>query len=315
MREDYRTSHGYARKLQVAWMVVVSIWIGTFAAVMLRGQDPSYPYRPVNYFPTPPIQNELRIFQFDGKIFTLPVSFKLGRIEIATNGKSFYAAQRGLVRIQLDTLQVSSVPGTTEFGYNGFAVTPAEDMIVISGQRHARGQQSCGVFVVTLPDAAVRQVASTGCQYTDAGVWTDLSVSADGQWLAGLHGRRIELLDLSRGTAKPLGNDFWRASFSPDGKWLAAMNDIKRPKLILFDAHDLTHQRSLGASDGGLYWSPDSRYLLLLKDELRCGVFSEFYSMETLDVQKGRRLSVRSSRCQISGGVSGWVSKEIAARK
>jgi hypothetical protein len=314
MREDNRTAHGYARKLQVAWMVAVSTWIGTFPGAMLRGQDPSYPYRPVNYFPTPPTQNELRIFQFDEKIFTLPISFKLGRVEIAANGKSFYSAQRGLVRIQLDTLQVSSVPGTTEFGYNGFAVTPTENMIVISGQRQAGGQRSCGVFVLTLPDAQIRQVVNSGCNYTDAGVWTDLSVSADGQRLAGLHNRRIELLDLSRGTAESLGNDFWLASFSPDGKWLAAMNDIKHPKLILFDAHGLTHQRSLGASDGGLYWSPDSRYLLLLKDELRCGFFSEFYSMETLDVQAFRRRIVKSSRCQISGGISGWVSKEIAAR-
>ena len=102
------------------------------------------------------------------------------------------------------------------------------------------------------------------------------------------------------------------ASWSPGGKWIAALSDYKSFKLLLLDASNVSRTRELGSGGDGLYWSPDSRFLLLYKDELSCGP-SESYSIEILDIETGERTVPKSSHCAISGGLGGWVSSGIAS--
>ena len=86
--------------------------------------------------------------------------------------------------------------------------------------------------------------------------------------------------------------------------------------LVLIDTTSFSRRRTLGSA-GALApaWSPDARYLLLWKYCLfRCGFSLDLdppATLETLDLQTGKRKTIRNSRCQINNASTGWVSKEI----
>jgi hypothetical protein len=105
-------------------------------------------------------------------------------------------------------------------------------------------------------------------------------------------------------------------AWSPDGKWIAARESGRYDKLFLLDALDFSRRRALGgAIVAEPTWSTDSRYLLLWKDYLfRCGIYPDLEppaTLETLDVQTGKRSAIRTSQCKITGGPTGWISSEI----
>jgi WD40-like Beta Propeller Repeat len=101
---------------------------------------------------------------------------------------------------------------------------------------------------------------------------------------------------------------------SPDGKWVADLED-RRQRLVIRDAHDPTQTRIFG--HGGMMkptWSPDSRYLVLEKWQLRCGLNFDVEvpeTLEILDTKTRKRSVVRSSRCKVQFGVNGFVSSDI----
>jgi hypothetical protein len=120
------------------------------------------------------------------------------------------------------------------------------------------------------------------------------------------------LIDLARGATKSLG-DLGRATWSPDGKWIAAI-EWKRKRLILLDANDFSHRRDLGSTVSAA-WSPDSRYLLTWKWHfLKCGIGIDVEppaSLEVLEVASGKRSLIRSSQCQLIAGPIGWFASDI----
>lgn len=120
----------------------------------------------------------------------------------------------------------------------------------------------------------------------------------------------MELIDIVHGTAEPLGENLFVAAWSPDGKWLAAVERGERGRTILMDAKNLSQRRILGNSE--LDWSPDSHYLLGMKQQDRCGPYSG--TLEAIDIETGRRTTVESSRCQVNQATTGWVSGEIATQ-
>ncbi len=291
-------------------------------AVAVASGTVQYPYSPANYFPTAPDLEVFNVYPLVGKKSGIPVPFRLGQVVFGPDGKSLYTTagydptnpnwnKPGLLKVEFSPTRVSTVPGTIDFGITAVAVSIRQDKILISGIRTVDGQRTCGLFEVRLPEGAIRRILETpGCDYQSS--WTELSVSPAGEKAVGRYNKVVQVIDLVTGTVRPIGQNFWQGSLSPDGKWIADFGKGSQSTLVLLDPNDLTHRRNLGKTGGGGYWSPDSRYLLLFKDQMRCGIASYFHSMETLEVETGKRSMVPSSQCKIEGGASGWVSSYIA---
>jgi hypothetical protein len=121
----------------------------------------------------------------------------------------------------------------------------------------------------------------------------------------------VELIDIVRGTTKPLGDEFFLAAWSPDGRWLAALENGENGRTVLMDAATLSRQRVLEHSE--LDWSPDSRYLLGTKRHDGCGRY-EGGTLEAIDVENGERTTIASSKCQVDQATTGWVRCDVSTR-
>ncbi len=272
--------------------------------------DP-YPYSPANYFTT-----GLTVFPLKGKEIGSGLSFGPGGlVAFGPDGRSFYTREgRALERFDLISRHASDVPGSTGFGIFSMAVSAHGEAIIVSGTHTERGLQRCGIFKIRLPSGDVSEVfLNPDCDpLKPKSVWSHLSPSPSGEQAVALHNGRLGFLDFVKRTSKPFESpDFWTGAWAPDGKWIAALDNSGKSRLFLIDPSDLSHRRQLGATGGGVIWSPDSRYLLLFKQQLRCGLgFGYFYSMETIEVATGARSIVPSSQCRIQGGASGWVNTD-----
>jgi Tol biopolymer transport system component len=116
------------------------------------------------------------------------------------------------------------------------------------------------------------------------------------------------VLDLETRAVQTIGDGLTWAAWSPDGRWIAAILNYRR--IVLIDATDMSRtRRDLGPTqDNQARWSPDSKYLLLVKGELRCG--GELSSLEVIDVMTGKRSLIKSSHCQIVATSVGWMAPE-----
>jgi len=266
--------------------------------------------------------NTLMKFPRSGKPITINLPFRLTSATFAPDGKSLYAitndnqGQGSISKIEFNPIRVTVMASLEGIITRSFAVSSHQDKVVVSGDRLNAGQRSCGVFEILLPQGAAKQLASSNCR--DQWRWDNLSLSPDaeqGVVTAGSNRNRdlhLELLDLAHGTVRSLGSDVYIGVWSPDGKWIVARANGNGDKLFLIDANDVSRRRPLGHGEVmAPAWSPDSRYLLLWKDCGSPGPDSTA-TLETLDIQSGKRTAVLSSRCQIYHGTTGWMSEEIA---
>jgi hypothetical protein len=302
-------------------------FVGLTVSSLGQIKVPPYPYEAANYVCGRPADT-FRIFPSKGNAITIALPFRILRATFGPDGKSIYGIiadsqrrigdQPGLSKVEFNPIRATAIPATSEFLIKSFAVSSHQDKLVISGNLHA----SCGVFEIQLPDGKTRQVLTYDCH--NVWDWIHLSMSPNGEQVIATVGSNIEhevhleLIDLVHGTTKALGREFTLGVWSPDGKWIVVRDSEPRDKLFLIDAVDFSRRRNLG---GGVVevptWSPDSRYLLLWKEYLfRCGMdlgglADRPSTLETLDIQTGRRSTIRSSMCQITGGSTGWVSSEI----
>jgi hypothetical protein len=222
-------------------------------------------------------------------------------------------------KIEFGPTRLSPVSGTTGFFIKSFAVSGQQDKLVIAGNRLEGHDRRCGVFEVLVPAGTVRQVLNSDCRYQWA--WDDLSLSPDGgQAVATVgsnadHDLHLELIDLVHGTSRTISSEFWIGVWSPDGKWVAVLGNRNR-KTSLIDPHDSSRRRDLGGTSViKPEWSPDSRYLLLWEHSLRCGIGIDLdppATLVTLDIESGKRSTIRSSQCQLVFGSTGWISEEVA---
>jgi hypothetical protein len=66
----------------------------------------------------------------------------------------------------------------------------------------------------------------------------------------------------------------------------------------------------------GLYLDPPDRALVLCADEksqIQCGIYFDVdppYALEMIDIESGKRTKIRSSRCKMERGDTGWISSE-----
>jgi hypothetical protein len=273
-----------AKDIGRAILLIVKLWFLAAVALarLLAGQSES---RPANFTGLGGAR-ELRLFPADRPSTAIKMPFALELVKFASDGRSLYASllsdpftklerMPGLVRIDFSPVRSTTVAGTQGFGIKDFAVTPDHRKIVVSGRHREEGGVKCGLFELTTSTGAARRVLAADCNYQWS--WMDLSVSPQGDRAVASYGNthtdhnyRLDLIDLAHGATKSLG-DLDRATWSPDGKWIAAI-EWKRKRLILLDVNDLSHRRDLGSTIE-VAWSPDSRYLLTWKFHfLKCGI-------------------------------------------
>lgn len=272
------------------------------------------------------VNSRLIIFPPGRREFSIPLPLFPRYVVYGPSGQSLYATAfkrldaksvttlPGLFKIELSPVRVNAVPGFDVFyAIDRFAVSRREDMILFGGARLDAGSKTCGIFELDLLDGNLRPILqTTDCKAGSPWRVFDLSpntpealISAD---------RRLALLDLVHGKVTPLGSELWVGSYSPDGKWIAALElgPPGRSRTILIDPKDFSRRRDLGGSnDDEVVWSPDSRFLLHAVYRAACPSQNPL-ALETLDVETGKRFTLKNSICNAgSGRVIGWVSSKI----
>jgi hypothetical protein len=223
--------------------------------------------------------------------------------------------ERGVFKIELDPVRVNTIQGLDDFGSIGpFAVSQGEDLIVSGGSKgNNYPARSCGVYEVHLPAGDVSAAIETSdCRAGSP--WRVLSLSPEKTEALISANRSLALLDLAKGSITKIEGQLSKGSFSPDGKWIAAIqiNNPNPPKIILIDRSDLTKRRDLGASeDSEAVWSPDSKFLLHAVYRPACPSQNPL-ALETLDVETGKRSLIKDSICNSgSSRQIGWIRSGI----
>jgi hypothetical protein len=259
-------------------------------------------------------RGQLEVFPMAAKEFSISLPIALSRITYGPDGRSLYGfsaphkqgTAAGLLRVDLSPIQVTSIPETAEFGMvNDVAVSAHQDRFVFSARRIAESSPACGIFELDLRSRVVRKiVGNSTCDYPLS--WVRLSLSPDTKRLIAFRKPRLELIDMDTGTVRSLGEKYIAAAWSPDGKWLAALEGDAQNRTVLLDAVSLTRKLVFGTSN--VQWSPDSRFLLGVRSE-QCT--PELASLVVIDVRSGKETILESSHCKIDLNTTGWVNSEV----
>ena len=269
----------------------------------------------------------ITVFPPAGKEFEISLPLVPRWFAYGPSGRSVYATalketgprsftdERGMFKIELDPVRVSTIQGLEAFGFIGpFAVSQGEDLIVSGGSKgNSYPAKSCGVYEIHLPAGDVRAAIETSdCRAGSP--WRVLSLSPEKAEALISANRSLALLDLAKGSITKIEGQLSNGSFSPDGKWIAAIqiNNPNPPKTILIDRSDLTKRRDLGGMDDSeVVWSPDSKFLLHAVYRPACPSQNPL-ALETLEVQTGSRSLIRESICNSgSSRQIGWIRSDI----
>jgi hypothetical protein len=239
-------------------------------------------------------------------------------LAVAPGGRVLYASPSlgpnvlqppapGLFAVDLRAVGKTLLQGSSEFVFpTSMAVSSDEKKLLVSGAAMVDGKASCGVYEFVPATGGVRKIVSAvSCQREEA--WSSLSFSNDGSHATAIHWKRLEVIDLSSGEMATVGDAFYGAAWSPDGKWIAAREYSGQLRTVILDARTFTRVRTL--EDAEMLWSPDSRYLLSVRQLRSCVL--EFYTLVRIDIQSGRSNPIDSSRCKAAGGQAAWVSAAL----
>lgn len=224
----------------------------------------------------------------------------------------------GIRKIEFNPARQSVIPGSVGLGAIWhLTVSRPSGTILVSGISEKGGNAGCGTYEID-PDAGTLRTLRAGAYPNCAGGGG--AISPDGKHILSSTGEELSVIDLSTGAVEVvegLGAGLaqrdvtWRSevSWSPDGRWIAAI--LNHSRIVLIDAADTSKRRNIGAAGNGpLEWSQDSKYLLLLKSELRCATSLYFESLQVLEVATGKRQLIKSSHCEIGPGWVGWMDPE-----
>ena len=259
----------------------------------------------------------LVVFPFVGEAYSIALPFAIGYFAHTPDGEVLYANadyadmfkglrgapdRPGVFRFELNSMRPSLVPGSAEIEVFGLAVSRRQDKLLVSGQVRSDRRLTCGLFEVSLPGGATRNVMEIkDCDYRSA--WREPSLSPDGEYAVAVRGGSLELFDLKSRKVRSLGNNFVRGSWSPDGDWIAAIRTTG--ETIVMDTGTFVTRRTLADTNGD--WSPDSRYLL---GTTSAGCGNEFVTLQAVDVTTGARRTITSSVCKINSATTAWVNVE-----
>lgn len=256
----------------------------------------------------------LHVFPADGPPFTLALPFQLGKVAVSPDGKVLYGARffdpsgpnTGLYRIELGPIRATRLAGSIGLA-SVYGIAASSTKVVVSGGYLTSGFVSeCGLYELILASGRVHKILSNSdCKYVSS--WTSISLSPDSRKIVAVRKHRLELIDTDTQIVQSLGEGFYDTAWSPDGRWIAALGD-NGDHTVLIDPATLEKRRTLPPSE--VIWSPDSRSILASRLHGRCP--SDFGTVELIDIESGKRSIIRSSTCQISMLVFGWIN--VAAR-
>jgi hypothetical protein len=271
----------------------------------------------------------ITVYPFDRPSFIIPLPFVPMAVAYGARGDVLYALKwRGaspqsgssILKIEFHPIRTSPLWESSDLQIGAFAVSEREDKLIVA-EPHNRGTKTCSLVEISLPSGISRQaLQSSNCSY--GAPWKELSLSPDGTHALANVGRDLEMIDLVHGTFKSLGRKFstgrWSsgAAWSPDGKRIAVLESANHGKLFLLDPKDLSE---MGALHGGSHqmtpvWSPDSRYLVRSKLQLRCGIGIDVdppFTLEIIDTETGKRAPIRSSICKLQDASVGWLRSDL----
>ena len=242
----------------------------------------------------------------------LPTDFRV--IAFSSDGKAVYGQRtdpldpsEGITKIEFKPTRQSIVPGSVGLGTIWYLTESRQSgKIFVTGWSKHRGTGECGAFEID-PGAGTLRALRVGIHPACGGA--NGPVSPDGRRVIS-EGGKLSVLDLETGAVQALkgtnaNTRSNQGTWSPDGRWIAAVHD---GRIALIDGADTSRRTNLGASGNGLVqWSPDSKYLLLSKSELRCAPALYSQSLEVVDVETRKRSVIKNSHCRISVPVVGWV--------
>jgi hypothetical protein len=215
----------------------------------------------------------------------------------------------GVLKIEFRPLRSTLIPGSNALGALSLAIAAHQGNLVISGARKQGGREERGIFELNPLTGESRMLALNDkpetANWAESG-WHDLAVSPDGKKAAAMRQKLLEVIDLTDGSVGALSPDLELGTWSPDGKWLAALV-WKKGHTVLMDAATLTPQRILRMSDAD--WSPDSPYLLGVKTSFLCGPYAGTF--EATNIDTGKAVTIKSSNCKVNRATSDWVSSKI----
>jgi hypothetical protein len=270
----------------------------------------------------------ITVFPFNGLAFTIPLPFGPMDVVFSEKGDAIFAVKRRgasphngstVVKIEFHPIRVGTLWESSD-EISGFAVSTGEDKLIVA-EPQDRATKTCSLIEISLPSGKMRRVLeSSDCRY--GAPWNEISLSPAGEHALANVGRDLELIDLARGTLKPLGTQFSKgiwdsgAAWSPDGKQIAVMESARRGKVFLLDANDLSEKRVLHSGYHRMtpVWSPDSRYLVRSRLQLRCGIGIDIdppFTLEVVDVETGKQALIRSSTCKMEGLGTGWLRSDL----
>ena len=266
--------------------------------------------------------SRLVVFPFNGNEVAVELPVAVGPFVFSANKPVIYGmltsqpdATADFVTVSIKPGGVSHLPGLNRFSYiNDLAVDAAGKKAIISAMYGLEAARRCGLFELDLTTGRVEHIidnVSGQCDYLSS--WGELSLSPDGSRAVGRAQKgQLGVVNLKEHRIERLWSGS-AASWSPDGKWIATLTLMtRRTKLELIDAHDFSKQRDLGAHNGGLQWSPDSRYLLVWESEWACGMGVGYIgTLKALDIENGRRLPIKSSKCRVDAASTGWISDAV----
>ncbi len=265
---------------------------------------------------------QLTLFPTTGPEIAIPLpEGLLGGLTIGAfgpDGNAFYVPSRdGVRKIELKPRRQSIVPGTAGIGSIWhLTALQSSGILFVSGIASTPQGTEYDTFKID-PDAETPRKLHTGAFPECGGGGGE--VSPDGRQVLGYTGGDLCVIDLLSGTGKAVlglkgltrDDVTWKGqvAWSPDGQWIAAALDHE---IILIDAKNPSKRKRLGSSgDGRVVWSRDSKNLLLLASQARCFLtFGYFESLETLNIESGKRSVIKNSRCNISGGWIGWIDRD-----
>jgi hypothetical protein len=311
-------------------MVTVSVVIATLASPGARSAEPAS-FSPAALVSRQTTGNHaeffIAVFPSAGKGFEISLPLIPRWFAYGPSGRSVYATalketgprsftdEPGMFKIELEPLRVDTIRGLDAFGSIGpFAVSRDEDLVVSGGSKgNSYPANSCGVYEIHLPAGDIHAAIETSdCRAGSP--WRVLSLSPEKTEALISANRNLALLDLAKGSITKIEGQLSKGSFSPDGKWIAAIqiNNPNPPRTILIDRSELTKRRDLGESeDSEVVWSPDSKFLLHAVYRPACPSQNPL-ALETLDVQTGKRSVIKESICNSgSSRQIGWIRSDI----
>ncbi len=311
-------------------MITMAVVVAMLASPAARSAEPAS-FSPAALISRQTTGNQaeffIAVFPPAGKEFEISLPLVPRWFAYGPSGRSVYATalketgprsftdEPGMFKIELDPVRVNTIRGLDAFGSIGpFAVSRDEDLVVSGGSKgNSYPANSCGVYEIHLAAGDIHAAIETSdCRAGSP--WRVLSLSPEKTEALISANRSLALLDLAKGSITKIEGQLSKGSFSPDGKWIAAIqiNNPNPPRTILIDRSDLTKRRDLGESeDSEVVWSPDSKFLLHAVYRPACPSQNPL-ALETLDVETGKRSLIKDSICNSgSSRQIGWIRSGI----